>query len=391
MELIQRQVREFRGLEATGVFTRVLFTDDQLQQRVLDDFLDDYSEEEAKEDAIVLEAFGLLDSSFDLHSYYYDLLSEQIVGFYDNQTKEMVVVQGAGFGGTERLTYAHEYTHALQDQNYDLRNGLKYNDDDCENESERCAAVQALLEGDASLSEFTWFQNYATAEDQADIFSFYESYESPVLDSSPAFFAEDFIFPYEYGFTFVQHLHNQGGWDAIDEAYIELPVSTEQILHPEKYPEDTPIPVQLPELEGAIGEGWQLLDQGVMGEWYTYLILAHGLEPDARQDDDDAAGAAEGWEGDQYKVYYRPADGSTVMVFRTLWDSGGEANEFIDVFKNYARKRFGKPVVNNSNQISWEVEFETHHIFINEAFTTWILAPDDNLANMIWTIINSGD
>jgi hypothetical protein len=212
-----------------------------------------------------------------------------------------------------------------------------------------------------------------------------------VLDSSPAFFAEDFIFPYEYGFTFAQYLHNKGGWDAIDEAYVELPVSTEQILHPEKYPGDTPIPVQLPGLESAIGEDWQLLDEGVMGEWYTYLILAHGLDPDARQDEEDAASGAEGWEGDHYRVYYRQTDGSTIMVLRTLWDSKREANEFVDVFNNYARKRFGRPVVNNPNVISWEIEFETHQIYIDEAFTTWILAPDESLAGMIWTIINSGE
>lgn len=391
MELIQRQVREYRGLETTGVFTRVLLTKNTLQQRVLDDFLEDYSEEEAKEDAIVLEAFGLLDSSFDLFNFYYELLSEQIAGFYDNETKEMVIVQGAGFEGTERLTYAHEYTHALQDQNFDFKDGLNYNDEACEEDSERCAAIQALLEGDASLSELNWFQNFATAEDKADIFSFLDSYQSPVLDSSPAFISEDFLFPYENGLTFVQYLYDHGGWDAIDEAYLNLPASTEQILHPEKYPGDAPISISLPGLELTIGEDWQLLDQGVMGEWYTYLILAHGLDPDARLNDSDSASAAAGWEGDSYVVYYEPENDSTIMVLRTLWDSQKEANEFFDAFKAYARERFGKPVVNNSNLISWENEFETHYLHIEDSFTTWILAPDANLANQIWTMIDTSE
>ena len=60
MELIQRQVIQDRGLEPSGVFTRILFTRDQLQQRVMDDFLDEYDPEEEADYAIVREAFGLL-------------------------------------------------------------------------------------------------------------------------------------------------------------------------------------------------------------------------------------------------------------------------------------------------------------------------------------------
>jgi len=177
MELIQRQVIQDRGLEASGVFTRVLFTRDQLSQRVLNDFLDDYTAEEASEDTIVLEAFGLLNSDFDMYNFYLDLLSEQVAGFYDNETKEMVVVQDTAFGGSERLTYSHEYTHALQDQNFDIKNGLKYYKDICEDNSERCAAIQALLEGDATLSELNWYQNHATTKDQSDILSSLDSYD----------------------------------------------------------------------------------------------------------------------------------------------------------------------------------------------------------------------
>ena len=186
MELIQRQVIRDRGLQPNGEFTRVLFTSDQLRQRVLDDFLEDYTPEDAQQDVIVLSAFGLLNPEFDFYNFYVDLLSEQVAGFYDNETKEMVVVGGKEFGGIERMTYAHEYVHALQDQNYDIKYGLNYSEDGCENESERCAAIQALLEGDASLSQLNWFLSHATAEDRTDVLSFYDTNESPVFDSAPA-------------------------------------------------------------------------------------------------------------------------------------------------------------------------------------------------------------
>ena len=162
MELIQRQVIQDRGLEPSGVFTRVLYTRDQLQQRIMDDFLDEYDPEEEADYAIVREVFGLLNSDFDMYNFYVDLYSEQVAGFYDNETKEMVVVQEEGFEGPERLTYAHEYTHALQDQNYNIQDGLNYNNNSCEADSERCAAIQALMEGDATLSELNWFQENAS-------------------------------------------------------------------------------------------------------------------------------------------------------------------------------------------------------------------------------------
>jgi hypothetical protein len=387
MEIIQRQVIRDRGLEASGIFTRTLFTKDQLRQRVIEDFLEDYSEEEAQEDVIILESFGLLNSDFDIYDFYLDLFSEQIAGFYDNETKEMAVVQGSKFGGTERLTYAHEYTHALQDQNYDLRNGLNYNEEACETDTERCAAIQALIEGDASLSELNWFMNHASAEDRTDIFDFYDDFEQPMMDSSPDFISEDFLFPYENGLEFVQYLYDRGGWDAVDQAYADLPVSTEQILHPERYPDDKPIPVNLPELSQILGEGWVDIDQNVMGEWYTYLILAHGLEEDARLNEDDAAEAAEGWGGDAYIVFYNAEAASTVMVLRTLWESSKETDEFVDAFKSYARDRFGRPEENRSDYVLWQGDAEVHALHIETVYTTWILAPDETTTNLVWDAI----
>jgi hypothetical protein len=183
MRIIEKQVAAIRNLQPTGDFIRATLTSEQLQERVTRDFLSDYSIEDAKEDVIVLSTFGLLNSEFDLHSFYIDLLSEQIAGFYDDETKEMVVVQDLTFSGPEKLTYAHEYVHALQDQHFDLKNGLQFSDEICEQEMERCSAVRALLEGDATFLEFEWFVSHSTRDDQREIQTFYDSLESPVFDS----------------------------------------------------------------------------------------------------------------------------------------------------------------------------------------------------------------
>jgi hypothetical protein len=383
MNAIQRQVIDLRGLTPTGDVPRALLNPDQLRQRVIDDFLADYTEEEVADDVIVLTALGLLEPGFDLRAFYIDLFSEQIAGFYDNEAGEMYVVQGEGFFGPERLTYSHEYTHVLQDQNYDIENGLDYNDDSCEADTERCAAIQALIEGDASLTELNWFYEFSTADDQQQIMDFYESYSSPIYDSAPTFMQQDFVFAYNYGLTFVQVLYDEGGWEAVDAAYANAPVSTEQILHPERYPDDTPVPVELPDLLPVLGDGWRELDRNVMGEWYTYLILGYGIDPAAQIEDTVAAEAAAGWEGDTYLVYYNDAAGQSVMVMRTLWDSSADALQFSDACHDYAEVRFGVDTQGPDTAMTWIYPGGYATLLQSGAQTTWVIAPDAATAQAV--------
>jgi hypothetical protein len=311
------------------------------------------------------------------------LLSEQVAGQYNQETKEMDVIQGSGFGGTERLTYAHEYTHALQDQNYDIENGLNYSSEACEEDSERCAAIQALLEGDASMLELDWFYNYATSQDLTDIQNFYQDYESPVYDNAPAFLQEDFLFPYVYGQGFVEYLYDIGGWDAINAAYSNLPVSTEQILHPERYPNDVPNNPDHPDLSPILGDQWRELDSGVMGEWYTYLILAHGRDPNARLDDTEAQIASDGWEGDIYIVYYNDDEEAVLVIMHTVWESDNDARQFFDAFRQHSTARFGTPLTSDSNQVNWSHVEGFSEIFIEGQSTTWIFAPDEGTSMLV--------
>ena len=322
-----------------------------------------------------------------MHGFYLKLLTEQVLGFYDNETKEMAVVLGDGFEGPERLTYAHEYTHALQDQNFDLRNRLNYNDDACEKDTERCAAIQALLEGDASLSEITWFQDHATIEDQKEIASFYFDLENPIFDSAPSFISKDLLFPYDYGYSFVEYLYQRGGWGEVNQAYNAPPVTTEQILHPEKYPNDLPVPVSLPDLQPDLGESWQEIDRNVMGEWFTYLILAHGIEEKSQLNETRAKDASEGWGGDAYSVYFNQDQDSCVMILKTEWESSSQADEFVNAFQKYANGRFGRPEEKTPNSITWDTSDGIHTLHFDGIFTTWIAAPDMQLANMIWNAI----
>jgi hypothetical protein len=376
IDQIQSQVIQERGLQPTNPVPVVLLSPDELRQNVVNDFLADYTDEEVSDDVLELSTIGLLDPNFDMRTFYVDLLSEQIAGYYDNETKEMFVVQGQGFEGPERLTYSHEYTHVLQDQNYDIKTGLKYSDDACEVDTERCAGIQALLEGDATLSQTFWYQNNATNQDKQQISDFYNSLKSPVYDSAPAFMKEDFVFPYNQGATFVQDIYSQGGWSAVDAVYKDPPVSTEQILHPNLYPSDTPIPVTLPDLTSALGEGWREVSRNQMGEWYTYLILARGVDANARLDDTTAQSAAAGWGGDNYVLLHNDATGQTAFVMKTVWDTANDAAEFASAFDKYATDRFGVTSTTQGNTTTWSYQGGVTTLYQSGDTTIWVTAPD---------------
>lgn len=384
MDRIELEVMEYRGLQPTGPVTRVLMTPAQLHQRVVEDFFGDYTEEEARLDAIILSAFGLLERDYDLYTMYIDLYSDGIAGFYDPETQEMVIIQGDAFQGIERLTYAHEYTHVLQDQTYDLRNGLNWNDEACQIDSERCAAIQALIEGDASLSEITWLLEYATLEEYQQIFDSLDDIDMSTFEAAPAFIQEDFTFPYTHGYEFVNYLFDGGDWSAVDGAYGNLPTSTEQILHPERYPNDNPIPVPVPSLDAVFSGDWELVDSGVMGEWYTYLILGHGEDASARLGDFVAGEAAEGWGGDAYAVYYDETSGHLAMAMDMVWDSPAEAEEFIDAFEIFTSQRYTSPTSLQGGQIIWDTaEGYTALHFLGDR-ATWILAPNAEIGEAMW-------
>ncbi len=354
MDTIQEQVSGIRGLEMSAPLDRAMMTSAELQDVVVNEFFIDYTPEMAQQDTDVLSALGLLDPDFDLLQFYKDLYSEQIAGYYDSETKEMFVISDAGFTGLERMTYAHEFTHVLQDQNYDLENGLKLNEDYCETESEYCAAVTALVEGDAVLTEQYWFLMNSTNQDKTDVSDFQATYESPVFDSAPAYMKQDFLFPYQQGFDFVQSLYGDKKWKSVDAAYVNPPVTTEQILHPEKYPDEKPVNVEVPDLTGDLGEGWVEIDRGVVGEWYTSLVFSSGVDKKFQLDSFTAAEAAAGWGGDGYVYFDDNNSDAYVFAWQSAWDSMDDADEFFTSSKDYGKLRWGTPSVDSGNKISWQ-------------------------------------
>ncbi len=380
MEKIEDQVIQLRGLRPTSPTDRELLTAEEMQQEVLESLLEDYSPEEAADDVRVLALLGLLEPGFDLWTLYQDLYTEQVLGFYDDETEEMSILSDADFDILERLTYAHEYVHALQDQSYDFQDVLNFDDETCEANGDRCFAIQSLLEGDATLLQSQWLRTYATAADISNLVELNAAFESPVFSTAPEFIQQTMLFPYEQGVSFVLHFYMRGQWAAVDELYRNPPASTEQILHPTRYPNNVPIILELPDLENVLPPEWEEIARSTLGEWQLMMMLSQFLPSDS------ASIAANNWGGDTYVALYDETQDRCAIVLVTAWDSTSDATLFYNAMRDYAEARF------EDATFSWEhTSWETDGIFASLVRATrqvmWILAPDSETESALRSAI----
>lgn len=292
---------------------------------------------------------------------------------------------GGRFAGIERFIYSHEYGHALVDQHYHLDLLGVY--PTCEGDEQRCQAITALVEGDATLVMTQWWQQYATPQDYTDIFNYRPPQFTLPEQFPPPYIVRNSEFPYVQGADFVDYLYRRGSWTRVNGAYEDLPVSTEQILHPEKYVAgEAPDVVVAQSLESVLGPTWRRLDSSSLGEWMTYLLLGYGADVDSQLADRTALVAAAGWGGDRYIVYHDVAEDSTVLAAHWVWDSSRDAGEFAAAMSDYQEKRFLGGRVNRNDGDCWEVNHQASCLFRNGTQTLWLLAPDQTTLDLVLSL-----
>lgn len=281
---------------------------------------------------VFLKKMGLTPSSFRYRPFVIDLLTEQVAGYYDPKSQQFFLADWIELEG-QKPVMAHELTHALQDQHFNLRRFEKWPSGD----SDAQLAAHALIEGDASLAMTIYM-----AKNPLVGLAFMRSLGSSNTPSqhfkqAPRALRETLVFPYEKGTEWATELYKRGGWKLISQAFNKLPLSTEQILHPEKYfSYEAPIKVDLPDLRTVLGTGWKRIDYDVNGQWGLYLILDQFLNAPA-----ESKRAAAGWGGDRYAVYEGPDVGDVLIAQMTVWDTEKDAREF---FEAYGKRTIGRYV-----------------------------------------------
>jgi hypothetical protein len=283
--------------------------------------------------SIAWDTIGVIPDGTDLRAAYENYGSSQVIGYYDTVTGTLKFTGSASPSPLERITLAHELTHAIDDQRFGLERLDKLGAECLDEDS---AAATALVEGNATFFMLRWAQTFLTAAEQVQV-GIEAAQQDTSTDGIPEFVTDLQAFPYNQGMRFISALDSRGGLDEVDRAFEDLPSSTEQIIHPERYPNDAPTPVNVPDLSAQLGEGWTDLDVMTIGE--EWLQIALGLRLDASQ----ASDAAAGWDGGTYRAWSN-GDASAV-VLSTVWDTVDDAGEFADAMNAWIAAGDGSATV----------------------------------------------
>lgn len=318
---IAGQVEQIRGLQPTADVAPAILDQATLVKNLTADFDKSNPASAIKQSQEELVALGLLPAGTDLRATILAFQAGQVLGYYSPDEKKLFVVSRAGgIGATQRLTYAHEFTHQLQDQHFDLKAlGM-----DATDQGDRSLGRLSLVEGDAVSVQTTWMTTELTKDELAQVLAdALDPGAMAALQNAPPILRETSLFPYTAGLAFVQGLMSSGGYGAVNAAFANPPASTEQILHPEKYAaHEAPVDVSIPGgLTALLGAGWTEAGRDTLGEEYLRVWLG---QLGASQ---QAFAAAAGWGGDRLALFEGPS-GATQLVVVTAWDTATDADEF---------------------------------------------------------------
>ena len=272
---------------------------------------------------------GLIDDTLDVRQMLLDLLTEQIVGFYDPDTKVLYVVESAP-QDMRKTIIEHELIHALQDQYVDLDSLRRLT----QGNNDLASAVQSVTEGQAVYEQLE--ANLGIGDIAARLPGGWDrvrteirrsSTNMPLFSTAPLLFQETLLFPYLSGAEFVRRAKLS---DSLPVAEMRLPVSTEQVMHADAYDGqgDAPTRIELPRPAGG-----EPIYSNNLGEFETRLLLYAWSRDQAA-----AVRGAAGWDGDRY-VLFRTPEGEAI-AWLTVWDSPVDAGEFFDVAHDALARRF---------------------------------------------------
>ncbi len=297
---------------------------------------DEIKPEEIRAEELVLKKFGFVPADFDLKKTTLALLTEQAAAFYDYRKKKLFVLDSTA-DPLQGLALVHELAHALADQHFNLQKfvaGANRKDD-----SE--LARMAVMEGQATWLMFEHLVRPTgqSLKDSPELVALMSRApelargQFPVFDRAPLYLRESLLFPYFKGMLFQQALVQKLGQAAFTEMFRHPPVSTQQILHPEKYFAGV-LPVAPPLPRWELRRKWRILGEGAFGEFDHSVLLRQYIG-----EQESARIAPEGI-GAYYRLLEDKADGRLVLLYSSEWSSEAAARDFFALYQRVLKGKW---------------------------------------------------
>ena len=299
--------------------------------------------EELRAESLTLKKFGFIPQDFDLAKNEVDLLTEQAAAFYDYNRKKLFITDSTD-AESQAPVLAHELSHALADQNYNLGRFIK----EGRKSDDGSTARLAVMEGQATwmMSEYLARQSGHSLRESATLAAMMDNLaegdendknkgngEFPVYDQEPLYLQLTLIFPYTKGMGFQQAVLQRDPQQGFGEVFLHPPASTQQILHPEKYfervqPTQPALPiVHLPHgYKGLVGGELGELEQSILLEQYAGKARSAEVAPH--------------WRGCAFELHENKKAGRVVLLYATEWDSEESASQYFAAYAQAMHKKW---------------------------------------------------
>ncbi|MEO8369351.1 MAG: hypothetical protein ABI806_09130 [Candidatus Solibacter sp.] len=292
--------------------------------------------EDLRAEELTLKKFGLVPPDFDLAKNTVELLTEQAAAFYDYDKKKLFITDTTT-GDSQEPVLSHEIAHAIADQNYNLAKFIKAG----RNSDDGATARLAVMEGQATwlMSELLAQKSGQSLKNSPGLLAMMSGAtdggagQYPVFDKSPLYLRLTLVFPYTKGMLFQHALFDRDGKNAFPEVFLKPPVSTQQIMHPEKYFAGVkPTEPELP--KSNLGKGYKSLVGGSLGE------LEHAVMLEQYSGKQLAGELAPHWRGCSFEILENRKVGRAVLYYAVEWDDEDSARRFFAAYLAQLSKKW---------------------------------------------------
>jgi hypothetical protein len=333
-EEVLQQMSEITGLKLRTPLKKTLRSREEIRAYVIREMDEEKNPAERYAGARSAEAFGLLPKGFDLDNFMVALLTEQIAGLYDPKAHEFYIADWIPLSD-QRMVMAHELTHALEDQHFNIEPWVKAArpNEDAE------LAREAVLEGSAmaAMVDYLLQGTGRSLKDLPDIdpaMFLGDLASTPTMAKAPPFIRDALVFPYLAGLQFSVAVLKGKGWEALPGIFERPPASTQQILHPGIYRAGTAAPeVKLPVIDKMLGSDWSKLEENLLGEFGWKEVLKQFLGQDR------AKPLASAWAGDRYAVYEHKKTKRLVLLAMLRLASVEQTDRFFGQYSEALEKK----------------------------------------------------